>query len=418
MPARGLIACLAISAGLAGVTPHARAAGTPGEGAREYRLGFISSLTGTFEAAAGAQRKGVQLAVEERNAGGGLDMPWGKVKVTLIVKDDEARLDVGVRRFRELVGEGANALVGTSWNPMAAAIGEELERTPLPFVATCFPALDSLGKGDPARRVFYVTLTPWSIGYVSGAVLVEQMGKRRIFYVSRSDPWGRTIHQGLQAALKEHGGEIVGFAEYPPGATDFSAAIGSAIAATPDALVASQSGADAIALFEQAHARGLSEHATMFDAFMTRSAARKVPPRVLQDLHTLTFFHDDADGFEDGAVAARARAYSDRYRKAFGEPPGGYATTAYMAARMTLDAVEKARTFDPAAVARSLRETSFDTVRGPARFRADGELVGKYLAFVVAGKAPAQRKEPGDLFRIVGYYGGDRALPPPRSPGR
>lgn len=158
----------------------------------ELKLGFMSSLTGTFAAVAETQKMGVLLAAEQVNARGGLDMPWGKVKVTTIVKDDESKLDVGVRRFREMVGDGINALVGTVWNPMAAALNEETKLSPLPYLAACVPALDSFKKGNPAPGTFSVAFTPWSIGYLSGAAAINGLGKKKIFYVSRADSWGST----------------------------------------------------------------------------------------------------------------------------------------------------------------------------------------------------------------------------------
>ena len=75
---------------------------------KEFKLGFITSLSGTFAAVAETQKKGVLLAVDQINARGGLTMPWGKVKVEVITKDDEAKLDVGVRRFREHRGPRGN----------------------------------------------------------------------------------------------------------------------------------------------------------------------------------------------------------------------------------------------------------------------------------------------------------------------
>jgi len=56
-----------------------RAGDSSGKGAKEFKLGFITSLSGTFAAVGETQRKGVELAVEQVNAKGGLEMPWGKV---------------------------------------------------------------------------------------------------------------------------------------------------------------------------------------------------------------------------------------------------------------------------------------------------------------------------------------------------
>jgi branched-chain amino acid transport system substrate-binding protein len=223
------------------------------ENPTEFKMGFMTSLSGTFAAVGETQRMGTLLAVEEVNAKGGLDMPWGKVKITTLVKDDEAKLDVGVRRFRELMGEGINALTGTAWNPLSAAINEEAKITPIPYLAGNVPAIDSFKKGNTALGTYSVSFTPWSIGYLAGASVIKQMGKKTIFFVSRADSWGSTQLEGLKAAIAEYGGEIVGFAEFPLGTVDFSSAINKALEVKADVFMSVQFGGDAIAIFKQAY---------------------------------------------------------------------------------------------------------------------------------------------------------------------
>jgi ABC-type branched-subunit amino acid transport system substrate-binding protein len=167
----------------------------------------MTSLSGTFAAVAETQKAAILLAVEQKNQQGGLSMPWGKVKVETSIKDDEAKLDVGIRRFRELQQEGIHALVGTVWNPMAAALNEEMKITPMPYLAACVPALDSFKKGNPAVATYSVAFTPWSIGYLAGASSINKLGKKKIFFLARSDSWGRTIFDGVKAATEKYGGK-------------------------------------------------------------------------------------------------------------------------------------------------------------------------------------------------------------------
>src|SRR5829696_8470114 len=64
------------------------------------KVGILLPLTGTFAAVAETQKNGALLAVDVVNQRGGLNMPGGRVKVEGIVADDEAKLDIGVRRYR------------------------------------------------------------------------------------------------------------------------------------------------------------------------------------------------------------------------------------------------------------------------------------------------------------------------------
>src|SRR5919202_1363477 len=75
-------------------------ANAPAAEANRIKVGILLPLTGTFAAVAETQRQGALLAVDVINQRGGLNMPGGKVMVEGVVADDEAKLDVGVRRSR------------------------------------------------------------------------------------------------------------------------------------------------------------------------------------------------------------------------------------------------------------------------------------------------------------------------------
>jgi len=389
------------------------AAGNP----TEFKLGFMTSLSGAFAVLAETQRKGTLLAVEEANEDGGLNMPWGKVPVKLMIKDDEAKLDVGMRRYRELVEAGINGFTGSCWNPMAAALNEESKMNPMPMISACVPAIDSFKKGNMAPGSFSVAFTPWSIGYLTGQSVVQGLGAKKIFYLSRSDSWGTTIYDGLKAALAKVGGEVIGFAEYPLGNVDFSSAINKAMAAKPDVFVAVQTGADAIALYKQAYDMGLMNVTTVFNSWTMNYVATTIPRNALAKIPSLTFHYYDVEGgVKDKALVERTKNYTERHKKMFGgEPPDAYTTLAYMAATIMFEAVEKAGSFDVAKVSNVLATGKFQTLKGESYFRADHELVNDYLAYLVSGKAVGANA--WDLYKVEKYFGGEAALPPLSSLG-
>ncbi len=411
---RRVIAALVVLLALATVLPVGAAGGQEGKQAKpaEFKLGFMSSLSGAFAVMAETQRKGTELAVAEVNARGGLNMPWGKVPVKLLTKDDEAKLDVGVRRYRELVEAGINGFTGTCWNPMAAALNEESKLKPIPMISACVPAIDSFKKGNPAPGSFSVAFTPWSIGYLTAQSVVKGMGAERIFFVSRSDSWGATIYDGLKAGLAEVGGEVVGFAEYPLGNVDFSAGINKALQAKPDVFVAVQTGADAIALYKQAYDMGLMDATKVFNAWTMNYVAVAMPRAALAKMTALTFHYYDVEGaVADNALVEATKKYTEAHKKMFnGEPPDAYTSIAYMAATIMFEAVEKAGTFDVDKVAEVLATQKFNTLKGEAYFRADHELVNDYLAYLVSGKASGTDEY--DLYKVESYFGGEKALPP------
>jgi ABC-type branched-subunit amino acid transport system substrate-binding protein len=403
-----LLACLALN------PVFSSAADNP----KVFKLGFITSLSGTFAAVAETQKKGVLLAVDQINAKGGLNMPWGKVMVEVITKDDEAKLDVGVRRFRELIAEGANGVTGTTFNPMAAAFNEECKITPVPFFPGCVPAIDSFKKGNMADATFSVAFTPWSIGYLGGAILSKDMGKKKIYDLSRSDSWGTTIRAGLADALKQYGGEVIGLSESPQGTLDFTAAINKAKSMKPDVFYDDFFAGDAISSIKQAYELGLSKTSTVFNAFITNVVGNGIPENALAGLYALHYYYYDLEKFEDKDLARRAKEYTDAHMKKWGEPPDAYGTIAYIACELMFKGVEKAGSFEAKKVSKAIMESKDLTcVKGPVYFREDHQMVSKYAAFLVKGKEPKEKKGKWDLFKVEGYFGGEAGLPSLKSLG-
>jgi len=338
-------------------------------------------------------------------------MPWGKTKVEIVVKDDEMKLDVAVRRYRELIGEGCNAVTGTIYNPVAAALNEESKISKIPYLPGCVPAMDSFKKGNPALGTYSVAFTPWSIGYLTGAACVKTLGAKKIFYQSRTDSWGSTLHEGLKAALKEYGGEIVGFAEVPKGTTDYTAIINKALAVKPDVFITCMFGGDVIACINQAQELGLAKQCTIFNTWITNVVATGIPEGALAGLYALEYYYYGLEGFEDKKLVEQAQAFTEAHVKMWNEPPDAYGSIAYVACQALFEAVQKAGSFDTAKISKVLAESKFDTIKGEVYFREDHEMVSKYLAFLVKGKAPSERHGKFDVFTVEGFYGGDEALP-------
>ena len=381
-----------------------------------YNLSFITGLSGPLAHAAETQRKAVELLVEQVNAKGGLDMPWGKVPIKLSVADDEMKLDVGVRRFREAVEAGAHGVSGSIYNPMSAALNEETKITGTPYIPGCVPALDAFKKGNPAVATYSVAFTPWSIGYLMADALVNGLGKKTFFWQIRPDSWGTVTLKGFEDGIKEFGGKILGVEQLPKGAPDYSAVINKALAAKPDAFITNMFGGDAVACIKQAYDMGLHKVSMLVNSWTTYEVAMGIPAEAAEQLHALTYYYYDIGGFSQD-LAARGKALREDHMKKYGHPPDAYAVLGYTAVDVLLQAVQKAGSIDGKKVGEVLATATFNTVKGDASFRKDHQPQGKYLAFFVKGKPASAKKNKYDVFEVLGAYGGDKALPPLQSLG-
>src|SRR5450759_1704375 len=248
----GLLSLLAFCSVLA----HGTAvAADPGK----VKVGILLPLTGTFAAVAETQRDGALLAVEVVNKRGGLNMPGGKIMVEGVVADDEAKQDVGVRRYRYMVSEGVKGVGGQTWAPLAYAINAMVSKEPMPYFPVCVMAKEAFQKGKISDSTFATAFSPWTVGYMAGQSAVKTLGKKRIFFLARTDSFGWDMRDGVYAAAKESGAEIVGYDEVSLGTSDYTTILQKVRAAKPDVFIAAQFAADAVALLKQVQQMGLNK---------------------------------------------------------------------------------------------------------------------------------------------------------------
>jgi ABC-type branched-subunit amino acid transport system substrate-binding protein len=254
---------------------------------------------------------------------------------------------------------------------------------------------------------------------MAGYSAVKTLGKKRVFFLARSDSWGWDMRDGAAAAAKENGGEIVGYDEVSLGTSDYTTVLQKVRAAKPDVFIAAQFGGDAVALLKQVHQMGLGKDITIFNAFITNVVAKGIPAEALDGVYAMHYFYYDLGNFADKAAAKSAQEFTELFRSKYGTPPDAYATIAYIAYMEMFRGFEAAKSFDAAKVAAAMMQDGgkFDTVKGPARWREDHSAVYKHAAFLVKGKGAAERKQEWDLFTVAGSMGGEEVMPTLKSLG-
>ena len=385
----------------------------------KIKVGILLPLTGTFAAVAETQRDGALLAVDVINKRGGLNMPGGKVMVEGVVADDEAKQDVGVRRYRYMVSEGVKGVGGQTWAPLAYAINAMVSKEPMPYFPVCVMAKEAFQKGKLADSTFAAAYSPWTVGYMAGQAAVKTLGKKRIFFLARADSWGWDMRDGATAAAKQYGAEIVGYDEVSLGTGDFTTVLQKVRAAKPDVFISAQFAADAVALLKQVHQMGLGKEMTIFNAFITNVVAKGLPPEALEGVYSMHYFYYDLSDFPDKDVARSAKEFTDLYRGKYNKPPDAYATIAYIAYMEMFRGFEAAKSFDPKKVSAALmaNKGQFNSVKGPAKWRDDHAAEYKHAAFLVKGKGPKEQKNEWDLFKVMGSVGGESVMPTLKSLG-
>lgn len=199
----------------------------------EIRIGAILHLTGnTYAYTGNAMREGIEIAVEEINANGGID---GK-KIRVIYEDDGDGDNVkainAAKKFLEIDRVNA-AFVESYMQGMAIGPLFENEKVPLIVLWDANEDLDNLGK--------YVFATgPWtkSAGERLADFAIDDLKLENVSVVHHTSEWSALIAKFFSEKFTQRGGKIITAEAVQPGIQDFRTIILKATSVNPQAVYA------------------------------------------------------------------------------------------------------------------------------------------------------------------------------------
>ncbi len=400
---------LAVLAALVLLAPSAADAAAP----EKIKVGLMFGLTGAASPIGPVQLDGAKLALKDINAAGGVKLGGKKVPVEFVVRDDETKPDIAIRRYRELVTEEkVHLIVGQTFAPISGALNREVKKTPILYFPVNVVALGMFKKNEMAPTTFAVHGSAYAAGYASGEYIVKNLKHKKIVFFGPAYAFGQDQWAGAKDALNLHGVRAE-YLESPVGTSDFTPYLTRIIEMKPEIVMLAHWGVDAINVLKQAYEVGLKKKSRIWFNWMTNVFGSGVPPEALEGVYSLMSWYYNMDGFKDAAVAKTAKEFTQKFRKEYGYPPDPYSAMAYIGTMEAVRGIELAQTVEPAAVADALMKSpKFNSMKGPGTWRADHQPIFKYGAFVVVGKGPKERKDPKwDLVRIVDSYTGEDYLP-------
>lgn len=383
------------------------------EAPKEVKVGLMFGLTGAASPVGPVQLDGAKLAIDEINAAGGINWGGKKVKVDYVVKDDETKPDVAIRRFRELVNdEKVDVIVGQTFASITGALNKQVKKAPIAYFPVNVVALGMFDKKEIAPSTFAVHGCAYSAGYASASYIVSKLGLKKVAFFGPAYAFGKDQWQGAQDAFAKHG-ITAEYLESPVGTSDFTSYMTRLIEMKPDIVMLAHWGTDAINVLKQANETGLNKKTKIWFDWMTNVFGSGVPAEALEGVYSLMSWYHDLSGFPDKEIVAQGAAFTAKFQKVYGYPPDPYSAMAYIGTKEALRGLSMAQSNDPAAVAKAvMANPTFDSMKGKGTWRADHQPAFKYNAFVVVGKSAAERKDKKwDLVKVIDAYTGEDYLP-------
>lgn len=318
--------------------------------------------------------KGLDLAVEELNAAGGvLGRP-----VKLLRMDDQSSVDRG-RIVAQELGRNPDvvAVIGhlQSYVTVSAAPIYDLSGLLLVSATSTTPDLTRKGYG----RVFRTVFNDIDVGLQLAQYAHGRGYRRMVIYYAR-DEYGRELANAFEEQLVARGGQVVNRESFDPNLTANPVAAEQTVNAWTnwefDAVFIAGQDAQSALLIKELRRRGIDVPVLGSDALAT-PAFLETGGAAVEGTVIASAFHPEAPDVE-------VRAFNQAFTKRYGAEPDAGAALGYDAVRVIAQAMREAQSTEPDKVAAAMRGLrGFRGVTGAFEFDESGNLVGTPIRKVI-----------------------------------
>lgn len=179
--------------------------------AQTIKIGLVTALSGQSARAGEAITRGLSVAIDEINAGGGV---LGR-KLELVRRDDEATPAKGVIAARELLfREKVAVLFGGLDTPVSLAIVPIVNEQKIPFMGPWAAGTPITRNGAKENYVFRVSAVDEIVNKAMLQYSQKVFNAKNCGMILVNNPWGESNEKGLHAALGAKGMKPAGVEKF------------------------------------------------------------------------------------------------------------------------------------------------------------------------------------------------------------
>jgi branched-chain amino acid transport system substrate-binding protein len=336
--------------------------------AQGLRLGVVTSMTGGLQEFGPTTLNGINVAVEEVNAAGGV--LGGKMQI--VVGDDQTTPHVGVATARKLIEvDRVSGIIGSLSSGVTIPIAQSVTSAagvPQISTASTSPVITTLQDNDFLFR----TVPTDAVQGVALAQVVKGKNVNDVAIVYVNNDYGKGLAESFSAAYKKLGGKVTQSVPYEEKQASFRGELQRAAQGKSSHLLLIAYPQDGIPILRQSLEGGLFKRFIFTDGMKSTDMLSAIGPKFLEG----------AFGTAPEAAGDGQARFRQAYEKRFGAlPPKPFIDSAYDAAMIFALAATKARSSEP----RRIRDAIRQVANAPGERILPGEFA-KAKKLLEAGK--------------------------------
>jgi branched-chain amino acid transport system substrate-binding protein len=340
------------------------------------RIGVIEPLTGSVAYNGLASLNGAKLAVDKRNAAGGV---LGR-KVELVIEDGQCKPANSINAAEKLIQrDKVVALQGAFCSSATAAVMPVAEKYKVPFLTGVSSKADLTDKG--MKYFFRSAETDRQMSKTFSKILAEKLQLKNVAYIGVNDDWGRGGVEDFSKDLEAQGVKTVMKEYFDHGVTDFYTLLTKLRASKADGVFVAAETQDGSILVKQFKELGLQTKIFGVGSWATADFIG-LTGAASEGIYAAVPYAYSVD-------SANNKAFVEMYSAAHKEKPGKYGAAGYNAMNILMESIARAGKTDPAAIREALYKTDYTAPNGRFQFTDKGEGYGFDVVLVqIANKEP------------------------------
>lgn len=350
-PLASLVSLLLAATAMVGCKKEGQQAGGGASETGDIVIGHYGSLTGPEANFGISTENGIKLAVEERNAKGGVK---GR-KIRLSSLDDASKSDEVVNVVNRLIKQDkAVAILGEVASSRSRIGGGICQKAGVPMISPSSTNPQVTKIGDMVSRICFTD--PFQ-GAVGSRFVMEKLGfKRGAVLFNRAEDYSTGLKDGFVTAFKKAGGTVTLEAEYAAGDQEFSAQLTKIKDSNPEFVYIPGYYTEIVTIAPQARRLGLNVPLIGGDGWVSEHL--KNAGSALDNC----YFSDHYAAEEN---RPEIKTFVGAFKAKYNSVPDSMAALGYDAANVLFDAMEKAKSLAGADLGPTIAATKdFKAVTG------------------------------------------------------
>lgn len=279
-----------------------------------FKIGGTSPLTGDAAIYGNAVARGAQIAADEINAQGG-------IQIELKFEDDENNTEKAVNAYNNLKDWGMQLSLGSVTSKPCEAISTDINTDRI-FALT--PSASSVATTEGKDNVFQMCFADPNQGTASAEYIADQkLGTKIAIIWKNDDVYSTGIHDKFVAEAENKGLEIVSDTTFTDGsATDFSVQLNDAKDKGADLVFLPIYYTPASLILTQANSMGYAPKFFGVDGMDGILGVENFDVKLAEGVMLLTPFNADA-------TDEKTVSFVTKYKEAYSEVPNQFAADAY-----------------------------------------------------------------------------------------